>query len=278
MQRKTKPPALALIKKPKAPSVKLTLAIIAITAYPFSARLRAVLKAFGCAATGAFFSISFSTPASAVIIQFGSSLIYNGREYRVYLDSSGPLSWSDARVFAQSLGSGADLASINDAAENAAIFGNLVSDQALWTINGNAQPTGPYIGLFQIAGSSEPASGWGWVDGNILAGGYSNWHPSQPDDYTRNTFPGSSIGDNVGLFFSLNGPASTWADTLDADTWGSGPNPFRSTSFVVEMQQSVTEVPGPLPILGAFAAFGYSRKLKKRIKGNETLPVASAIG
>ena len=249
-----------------------------MTAYPFSARLRAALKAFGCAATGAFFSISFSTPASAAIIQFGSSLIYNGREYRVYLDSSGPLSWSDARVFAQSLGSGADLASINDAAENSTIFNNLVSDLTLWGIYGNVNQIGPYIGLFQIAGSSEPASGWGWVDGTTLAGGYSNWHPSQPDDYSRNTFPGSSIGDNVGLLFSPNGPASTWGDTLDADTWGSGSNPYRSISFVVEMPQSVTEVPGPLPILGAFAAFGYSRKLKKCIKGNETLPVASAIG
>lgn len=35
-------------------------------------------------------------------------------------------------------------------------------------------------------------------------------------------------------------------------------------------------VPGPLPIFGTAAAFGYSRKLRKRIK-NSKLPVASAI-
>jgi hypothetical protein len=35
-------------------------------------------------------------------------------------------------------------------------------------------------------------------------------------------------------------------------------------------------VPGPLPVLGAAAAFGFSRKLRKRIKSSK-LPVASAI-
>lgn len=37
-----------------------------------------------------------------------------------------------------------------------------------------------------------------------------------------------------------------------------------------------SSVPGPLPVLGAAAAFGYSRKLRKRIKSRQ-LPVAGAI-
>jgi hypothetical protein len=36
-------------------------------------------------------------------------------------------------------------------------------------------------------------------------------------------------------------------------------------------------VPGPLPLFGAAAAFGYSRKLKKRIARSNALRVASAI-
>jgi hypothetical protein len=40
---------------------------------------------------------------------------------------------------------------------------------------------------------------------------------------------------------------------------------------------TATSVPGPLPVLGAAAAFGYSRKLRKRIKGS-TLQAADAIG
>jgi phospholipase/lecithinase/hemolysin len=37
-----------------------------------------------------------------------------------------------------------------------------------------------------------------------------------------------------------------------------------------------TRVPGPLPVLGAAAAFGFSRKLRKRIQASK-LPVVSAI-
>lgn len=40
----------------------------------------------------------------------------------------------------------------------------------------------------------------------------------------------------------------------------------------------VNEVPGPLPLLGVGAAIGFSRKLRKRIKGSKTLDVMSAIG
>jgi hypothetical protein len=38
------------------------------------------------------------------------------------------------------------------------------------------------------------------------------------------------------------------------------------------------DVPGPLPLLGVGAAFGFSRKLRKRIKTSKTPEVMSAIG
>jgi hypothetical protein len=38
------------------------------------------------------------------------------------------------------------------------------------------------------------------------------------------------------------------------------------------------EVPGPLPLLGVGAAFGYSRKLRGRIKSSKLPEVMSAIG
>jgi hypothetical protein len=40
---------------------------------------------------------------------------------------------------------------------------------------------------------------------------------------------------------------------------------------------SAQPVPGPLPLLGVGAAFGYSRKLRKRIVSSKVLPVVSAI-
>jgi hypothetical protein len=38
------------------------------------------------------------------------------------------------------------------------------------------------------------------------------------------------------------------------------------------------QVPGPIPLFGVAAAFGYSRKLRKRIKTSKLPEVMSAIG
>jgi len=40
---------------------------------------------------------------------------------------------------------------------------------------------------------------------------------------------------------------------------------------------SIAAIPGPLPLLGVAAAFGCSRKLRKRIKGSKTLSLVGAI-
>ena len=48
----------------------------------------------------------------------------------------------------------------------------------------------------------------------------------------------------------------------------SGFNTF-STAISTKIQQEVAPVPGPLPILGAFAAFGFSRKLRRRIRTSQ---------
>jgi hypothetical protein len=45
----------------------------------------------------------------------------------------------------------------------------------------------------------------------------------------------------------------------------------------VSVKELIPSVPGPLPVFGAAAAFGYSRKLRKRIAPSKALPVASAI-
>ena len=42
----------------------------------------------------------------------------------------------------------------------------------------------------------------------------------------------------------------------------------------VELQQT----PAPLPLLGVGAAFGFSRNLRKRIKGSKSPEVMSALG
>jgi len=65
--------------------------------------------------------------------------------------------------------------------------------------------------------------------------------------------------------FVPNTISSAFVNTLQADENGSG-----VTQFANRLDQMVdippTTVPGPLPLLGAAAAFGFSRKLRNRIK------------
>lgn len=65
-----------------------------------------------------------------------------------------------------------------------------------------------------------------------------------------------------------------------ADTaYSFGPN-YPAGHFGQEISYpwaTATAVPGPLPILGAAAALGYSRKLRKRINRSKSYPVVSAI-
>jgi hypothetical protein len=66
--------------------------------------------------------------------------------------------------------------------------------------------------------------------------------------------------------------SQTYATPLVSDSFtaalsgitGNGIQSVQSTYFVA--QDSTSPVPGPLPILGAAAAFGFSRKLRSRIK------------
>jgi hypothetical protein len=53
----------------------------------------------------------------------------------------------------------------------------------------------------------------------------------------------------------------------------------RASSTISNFNVAVPNVavPGPLPLFGAAAAFGYSRKLRKRIVNSKVVPVASAI-
>ncbi len=48
-------------------------------------------------------------------------------------------------------------------------------------------------------------------------------------------------------------------------------------AYAVPFTPHPESVPAPLPVLGAAAAFGYSRRLRKRIARSKTLPLASSI-
>jgi len=57
-----------------------------------------------------------------------------------------------------------------------------------------------------------------------------------------------------------------FTNTLTVDTGKDGPTSFTNTIAQIEEQIPGEGVPGPLPLLGAGAAFGFSRKLRVRVK------------
>jgi hypothetical protein len=86
--------------------------------------------------------------------------------------------------------------------------------------------------------------------------------------------PNNSLGgDNFGNILAFSSLYQWgWNDAIDnavIEFNGTGP----VLAFVVEDETNVA--PAPLPIFGAAAAFGFSRKLRKRIKGS-TNPVPNS--
>ena len=95
--------------------------------------------------------------------------IYLGTfEAHTYFQSSNNLTWTDAKLAAESLGG--QLASINSATENLFLKNTAVG--------------GPYVGGFQNTSSplySEPSGGWEWLDGTPF-NAYTNWNPGEPNN------------------------------------------------------------------------------------------------
>jgi hypothetical protein len=193
-----------------------------------------------------------STPAHAAISLF-DTFIYNGSRYSIF-KSDMKLTWTDARNYAQSLPN-SDLVSINDAAENAAIYPK-IAFQTLWADSNSpaGNYVGPYIGLHQAPPDADPAMNWKWVDGSSAS--YLNWNtPSGQPDNT----PAEAVGVYYNGYYSgIFTPGDTWGNVADIST-----TPYLATSFVVE-----TPVPGPLPVVGALAAFRFSRRLRRTCRGS----------
>jgi hypothetical protein len=184
--------------------------------------------------------------------------VNNGTRFEVYRSDT-PLTFTQAQAYSRDI-LGTHMAVIKDAAQNAFVS-SLITDPTLWWDSGRpaCNYIGPYIGLYQLSGSSEPGSGWYWDDGTPLDG-YTNWFFNQPDNYN---------GDNVGVFYNGLDSAlgdSRWGDVFNGWRINVGPyspasNPFLAKSFVVQYSQ---DVPAPLPAMGLLVGFRWSRRLHQR--------------
>jgi len=195
--------------------------------------------------------------AQALTFTLANSFSFGGSSYRTYY-ADGPISWTQARTQALSLGGGYDLASINSAAENTLIFNN-INNSSMWSGGSPYSFGGPWIGLFQPDGSTEPAGGWQWVDGtSAITPNYNAWSPGQPDNKMISGMQVEGFGQFIG---------DGWNDLENVSSL----TQYQPVGFVAE----APPVPGPLPIFGAAAAFGFSRNLRRRIK-NSINPVSSS--
>jgi hypothetical protein len=133
-----------------------------------------------------------------------------------------------------------------------------------------------------------------WLKTN-LAGEFANKVGAafgSPNSFPSGTNPPSFTNQNRGPYFAFyddyDGPLSplTYSDSY---WWSNGgnvsSNPASTTisaslnrtwAVAVLNNNNNTPVPGPLPVFGAAAAFGFSRKLRKRIKA-KTNPVSSTF-
>lgn len=80
-----------------------------------------------------------------------------------------------------------------------------------------------------------------------------------------------TVATTVPLIFPPDAPT----DDFDARVTGLVGAPRTAEAVYARVQGPPVPVPGPLPILGAAAAFGYSRKLRKRIKSSTNAVVTT---
>lgn len=120
----------------------------------------------------------------------------------IFVAGKQDLTWTESEAAAQL--QGGHLVSVNTGAEDAFIRGVLARYDSLWSGEPRDQArNGPWIGLTQAPGSSEPGGGWIWLDGTPAT--FNGWHSGQPDNF---------IGDNHALYWDNDGSIG-WADHID---------------------------------------------------------------
>jgi hypothetical protein len=100
---------------------------------------------------------------------------------------------------------------------------------------------------------------------------------NQTGSYTKNVYSDSLFTNQIGTLTSTNGGSvsltnlnntslnTIYVEDIFAYTGGTVVNSLSNNFKIVP---AAATVPGPLPVIGAAMAFGYSRKLRSRIKSS----------
>lgn len=144
---------------------------------------------------------------------------YEGRIYVAVLDRSP--TWNQASMKARQ--AGGHLVTIANSRENQFLAQLLAADTRFFAKSRDGSLHGPFIGLFQVLGSSEPSGGWAWETGEPVE--YMNWSQGQPDNLP-------SFQDFAHLF----GPPGTRASGPPRGTWADTSGELWRTGYIVEIK------------------------------------------
>lgn len=122
----------------------------------------------------------------------------NGHFYQAVTVPDG-VTWSEARLLAQDMGSGWDLVTITSAEENAFVY-DLVDDSPDYWACWGGSCAGPWLGAFQVS------SGYSWVTGEPFH--FTNWGPYEP----------FGNGNRVTFFGYHTSMGPQWNDVYDGVT------------------------------------------------------------
>ncbi len=172
---------------------------------------------------------AFTPPVGAVRWEVGMG--GNGHYY-LPVNSSESLSWSDAKVAAETLGG--YLVSLRSESENTFVFELVQGDDANWAgqpPDSSGYQRGPWIGARQQANSTEPEGGWRWENGERFT--FHAWRTKLVPDPQPNDFNGE---EEVAHFMAFDERQPLWNDAPDESSFG-------VFSYVVEFGPPEPDVP-----------------------------------
>ena len=216
-------------------------------------KISAIFSSCGFRALGCSAAIFASTsilliplPASAVFVYYGDSK---------YIIVDGP-TWGQAQANAVNLGG--NLVTINDAeewswfkSEYSPTKGYAYPESYGFYPNGEVQL---WVGINDIASEGQ----YEWASGEVSSVNQS--------DLLR-LGGGNPSSDDYGVWQWEQGRITLYSNPVPTE-WQAFAKNIRGVAEIklTDPSAPTASVPGPLPILGLAAAFGFSRKLRKRIK------------